>query len=565
MSYFSDQLKKHLSLACSIFYGIVLSMCLYSCASTGNPSGGKKDEKPPVMDSLRSVAGRQVKFKPRELVFYFDEFIEVKDATKQVLVSPPLTYIPKIKAKGKRLSFIFDEKEVLKDDATYTINFGDAIVDYHEGNKLSNFTYVFSTGPFLDSLNVAGKIINAQSHKGEGEMIVFLYDKTSDTIVKKEKPFYFAKPDKDGVFSFANIKSDTFRLFAIKDENLNYIYDLENEKIAFADSLIILSDTSISDLILHASLPTPDFRIKSVDSKSYGKIKLNCNSSPENKLPYTLSDDEVIHYPEIAADTFIINYKSDLDSFFVYLPEDTIKVKPKGKADFLKKMKFKKVSTNHSNIMLPSDSLVLRFNYPIENFSADSILLYDTIGLLDNVVYKISNDKKSLIIKYPWVAGENYILELDSAAIYNMYGIPLDSTGHAFTILTAEKSANLIVQISDLDSSQVYILRLYRDKTQITQLIIDESSSFEIAFKSLIPDKYNIEIIEDKNRNGQWDPADFTKKYQPESYVLVKGEKLRENKDTELTISFKKELEPIIEQKGNLKGLDTTNKLQIRQ
>ncbi|CAG0904664.1 unnamed protein product, partial [Darwinula stevensoni] len=164
----------------------------------GNPSGGKKDEKPPVMDSLRSVAGRQVKFKPRELVFYFDEFIEVKDATKQVLVSPPLTYIPKIKAKGKRLSFIFDEKEVLKDDATYTINFGDAIVDYHEGNKLSNFTYVFSTGLFLDSLNVAGKIINAQSHKGEGEMIVFLYDKTADTIVKKEKPFYFAKPDKDG-------------------------------------------------------------------------------------------------------------------------------------------------------------------------------------------------------------------------------------------------------------------------------------------------------------------------------------------------------------------------------
>ena len=565
MLYFSDQLKKHLSLAYCIFYGILLSIILYSCASTGNPSGGNKDEKPPVMDSLRSTAGRQVKFKPKELVFYFDEFIEVKDATKQVLVSPPLTYIPKIKAKGKRLNFTFNEKEVLKDDATYTINFGDAIVDYHEGNKLSNFTYVFSTGPFLDSLNVSGKIINAQTHKGEGEMVVFLYDKTADTIVKKEKPFYFAKPDKDGVFSFANIKADTFRLFAIKDENLNYTYDLENEKIAFADSLIILSDSSISDLILYASLPIPDFRIKSVDSKTYGKIKLNCNSSPENKLPYTLSDDQVVYYSEISADTFIINYKSELDSFFVYLPEDTIKVKPKGKADLLKKMKFKKISTNHNNVMLPSDSLVLRFNYPIENFSADSILLYDTIGLLDKVVYKISNDKKSLVIKYPWVAGENYILELDSASLYNMYGIPLDSTGHTFTILTAEKSANLLVKIADLDSSQVYILRLMRENTPITQLKIDESSAFDISFKSLIPDKYNIEIVEDKNRNGQWDPGDFTKKYQPEPYVLFKGEKLRENKDTEISISFKKELEPIVEQKGDFKGLDTTNKLQIRQ
>ena len=132
----------------------------YGCASGGQLTGGPKDTSPPVLDTLKSAPLQPLNYFPRRLEFFFDEFVQVKDPTKQVLVSPPLTYIPKVKERGKKVTFEFDPKEVLREDATYTINFGEAIVDFREGNKLSNFTYVFSTGDYIDSLSLKGRIIN---------------------------------------------------------------------------------------------------------------------------------------------------------------------------------------------------------------------------------------------------------------------------------------------------------------------------------------------------------------------------------------------------------------------
>jgi len=238
-----------------ILLGIIIFIA--GCASTGSPTGGPRDVTPPILDTLLSSPNKQLNFRPKELTFYFNEFVEVKDPIKQVLVSPPLLYIPQVKHRGKKVTFAFDEKEVLRENVTYTINFGEAIVDFHEGNKIDNFTYVFATGNTLDSLNLKGKILNALTNEPETDMVVFLYDDARDSIVRKEKPFYFAKPDKTGMYEFTNIKSDTFRLFAIKDENLNFLYDLETEKIAFYDSLIVLREDFDKELILTASLPKP--------------------------------------------------------------------------------------------------------------------------------------------------------------------------------------------------------------------------------------------------------------------------------------------------------------------
>lgn len=525
-----------------------------SCASIGNPSGGGMDKTPPKLDSLRSAVNYKVNFKPRELVFYFDEFVEVKDAIKQVLVSPPLTYIPKVKGKGKRVTFAFDEKEVLRENATYTINFGEAIVDFHEGNKLQNFTYVFATGSFLDSLNISGQVIDALTHEGEAEMAIYLYDNLQDSTVRKEKPFYFAKPNKEGKFEFRNIKSDTFRIFALKDENLNYKYDLENEKIAFVNELIVLRDTSVAGIELHASLPKPIFKVKSIDSKSYGKVKFNGNSTAPKDYKITLSEPNIKQYTEIVNDSILLWYETDLDSFNIFHANDTTKVKVKRPGDFLKKAKFRLNTNQLKKLMLPSDSLELRFNYPMSDFDPKNIVLYDTIGFLEDVKTSLSPDHKSLIIKYPWEAGATYVLELDSAALHSMYGIPLDSIGHIFTIITKDKSANLAIQLSQLDSNYQYLVRILKDNIPITSLSIKELSAYDIILKGLLPEKYNIEIIEDTNRNGQWDAGNFETKTQPERYLLHKGEKLRENKDTEWPIAFKDGQKPVTEKNQGLEN-----------
>jgi hypothetical protein len=535
-----------------------LAIGLYSCASTGNPSGGPKDVRPAKLDSLTSTPDKQLRFKPKQLVFNFDEFVEVKDPLKQVLVSPPLTYIPKVTTRGKRVTFTFDDKEVLRENATYTINFGEAIVDFTEGNKVNNFAYVFSTGDYLDSLNITGRILNALTNEPEPEMVVFLYDNLEDSIVRKEKPFYFAKPDKEGNFRFQNIKSDTFRIFAIKDENLNFKYDLESEKIAFVDSLITLTD-SLSPILLRASLPIPSFTIRTVNSKNYGKVNILCNTSPDLNIPYTVSYQNIIHHKETVGDSINIYYQTDQDSFYIYIADDTLKVKPKGYDEFMKKTKFKNTLINPSALLLPSDSLVFNFNYPIGDVAFESIEVYDTIGVLEGIQYSFLNNHKGLTIKYPWVAGEKYVIEMDSGIVKSIYGHVLDSIGHAITILTKDKTTNLNIKISTLDSTQNYVVRILKDKTFITQVSISEVTEYELMLKGLVPEKYNVEIIEDANKNGIWDPGNYDNKQQPEKFVLSKGEKLRENRDAEMLIDFKAGLQPKIEPKAGPQGLQNTN------
>lgn len=515
------------------------TLYLTGCASTGSPTGGPRDTRPPVMDTLLSSQNKLRNFRPKELTFYFDEFVEVKDPIKQVLVSPPLTYIPTVKHKGKKVTFVFDEKEILRDNATYTINFGEAVVDFHEGNKLNNFSYVFATGNDLDSLSLKGKIINSLTGEPETEMVIFLHDNTADSIVRKEKPFYFAKPDKTGAFEFKNIKSDTFRLFAVKDENLNYLYDLETEKMAYTDSLIILNDSFKTETILYASLPVPALKIQNFNTKTYGKINILCNTTPNEDISFTESDAAISLIKEVVNDSINFYYETDVDSFYVYILNDTIKVKPREREDFIKKSKFRRISATNSPQMLPADSLMIGFNFPVGSLDTDKIKLYDTIGQLENPTYTFSKDLKKIVIKYPWVAGEKYTVEIDSGLIRSIYGQAHDSIGLVFSILLPEKTAAMKTVINDLDSLHTYTVNILKDKTRVYQYVITGVTTSERLLKGLVPERYNIEIIRDENKNLKWDAGNYWNKTQPEQYKLVKGDKLRENRETEMIISWK--------------------------
>lgn len=541
-------------------------MGLYSCASTGRPQGGPKDRKPPVLDTLKSTPDQQLNVKPKELIFYFDEFVEVKDPIKQILVSPPLTYIPKVDVKGKRVAFKFDEKEVLRDQATYTINFGESLVDFHEGNKLENFTRVFSTGDFLDSLNIAGTIINAKTFEPENEMVVFLYDRLDDTIVRKEKPFYFAKPDKNGNFLFRNIKADTFRLFAIKDENINYKYDLESERIAFLDTFVILKDKSVDSIYLKASLPVPQLKLKTKELRNYGKLNLVYNSKIPGNLTYQTEPTSIKTYYDVAGDSLNIFYDSDLDSFYLYILQDTLKIKPKGKEDWMKKSKLKKSWVLPGNSIVPGDSVTIGFNLPLQNPDFNQWKIYDTIGILDDVKFSLMSSGLKVVMKYPWAAGETYTLSIDSAQVSSIYGHTLDSIGHQFLVLTPDKTARLNISVKDLDSTQVYVVNVFKDQTLFYSRSVSKADSISFVLSGLIPEKYNIEIFQDDNRNNVWDPCDYDKKRQPENYYYQKGDRLRENRDTDIKISWGDVIRKAFEPKEKKEGLpNSSNPLQIKK
>jgi hypothetical protein len=166
------------------------------------------------------------------------------NVNQQLIVSPPMEEKPEVKLRKKTL--IIEFEDTLKINTTYTFNFGDAIKDLHEGNKLQNFEYVFSTGDVLDSLSVRGTLKYSENLEAPDEPFsIMLYDDLRDSIPLLDIPLYVGRSDDSGVFSVNNLRADVYKVFALKDANNNYLFDLPSEEIAFLDSSLILNPETI--------------------------------------------------------------------------------------------------------------------------------------------------------------------------------------------------------------------------------------------------------------------------------------------------------------------------------
>ena len=210
------------------------------CANVVTPSGGPKDTIPPVV--LQSVPeNKSTNFQDKEIHITFDEYVVLNNPNSNIFISPPLENNPEYKLGGKSLIIKF--KEPLKSDATYSISFGEAIKDLHEGNVFKDYSFVFSTGENIDTLTLEGKLLQAADYKPSADFYVMLYTDDNDTISIDSlpyvsKPYYVTKSDKDGNFKFSGLKDNDYLIFALKDENSNMRFDLPNESIAFLDSLV---------------------------------------------------------------------------------------------------------------------------------------------------------------------------------------------------------------------------------------------------------------------------------------------------------------------------------------
>lgn len=240
-----------------------IAFFLTNCANPIAPTGGPKDETPPQLDTLHSTRNRQVRFEKQDIVLAFDEWVELKDAFNQVVISPPLEFRPTIERKKKTIQLKFDEREVLRDSATYVVNFGEAIRDLTEGN-VAPIVFVFSTGDYIDSLTLEGRIIDAYTLEPVKDVLFMLYENLADSVFRKERPFYFSKTDEQGNFKVNNIKAGYFKAAALADKNLNYRFDSEAEKVAFLDTAVFIGEIIVSE---RDSFSTP---IDSLQNDSLG-------------------------------------------------------------------------------------------------------------------------------------------------------------------------------------------------------------------------------------------------------------------------------------------------------
>ena len=212
----------------------------YSCASMGTPDGGPYDEMPPKF--IGSNPGlHAVNAKSKKLELAFDEFIKLEKAAEKVVVSPPQLEQPEIKVVGKKV--VIELLDSLKDSTTYTIDFSDAIVDNNEGNPMGHFTYSFSTGAAIDTIEVAGTVLNAANLEPIKGIQVGLHKNLNDSALVKLPFDRVSRTDSRGHFSIRGVAPGKYRIYALMDGNQNYLFDSKTEMIAYSDSIIVPSMT----------------------------------------------------------------------------------------------------------------------------------------------------------------------------------------------------------------------------------------------------------------------------------------------------------------------------------
>jgi len=245
------------------------------CAQIGAPTGGPRDTIPPRLVGSTPPLN-SISYTGNRITLSFNEYIEVKDVQNNVLVSPYQSNTPAIEFKLKTVTIRL--KDSLLPNTTYSINFGNAIVDNNEGNPLKNFTYVFSTGKQIDSLELKGKLLMAETGGSDSTLMVMLYRNAVDSSVLKNKPNYIARPDGSGNFRFDHLPAGNYSVFALKDGDGSKTYNAKVETFAFANGPVLVSAN------------TPPVTLYAYAESKSSKPKTATRPSPgDKKLKYTVT------------------------------------------------------------------------------------------------------------------------------------------------------------------------------------------------------------------------------------------------------------------------------------
>ena len=540
----------------------ICAILVVACAQPFNPQGGPRDETPPVLDQQESTTNFQVNFRKQDITLVFDEFINLNNPNTNVLISPPLDIKPNIYTRGKEVRIDFDESLGLKKDATYVINFGDAIRDYTENNPLENFSFIFSTGAFIDSLTINGTVVDAYTREPVEETLVMLYDEFRDSIVYEERPFYFAKTLDDGTFEIRNIRADSFKLFVLTDGNANFKKDLDSEMIGFIEEPILVSDgTSGSSYTIELFLPFQKFAVEEYTADTYGKVILLFNDDAEN-VQLSNSVEMVDDFIETSGDSLIYWYQSEVDTKFeLFLQQDeftdTINIRSRSKSEFLEESSFgtgslssgssRRRSRNNRNEarakvvrLAPGAEPSILFNAPISTVdTAACQLMVDSLTSISVDCRIDSINRRKLVVDHFFDIDSSFEMRLDSGKIVSIYDQGNQESMYQFNVGTPDEYGTLSIKIEEglFSDSLFYILELLRGENLYRNSVLESRQDTSLVFELVPPGTYSIRLTEDKNRNRKWDTGSYKEKRFAERIVTKVLENIREGWETEFLIS----------------------------
>lgn len=509
---------------------VFMTLALHQCARRGSPTGGPKDTDPPVMIKAEPE-NLSTNFKTSKIRLYFDEYIKLQDVQNQLIVSPPFQYPPDISPQGGTSKYVeIIIKDTLRENTTYTLNFGQSIVDNNENNPSINLSYVFSTGDYIDSLALLGVVKDAFSKETDEFISVMLYEidtAYTDTVITKKPPNYITNTlDSTTIFRLQNLKAGKYRLLAIKDEGKNNLYDPVTDKIGFVEDTISLPTDSIYLLSLFREIS--EYGLSTPKFSAANKIIFGFRGSDESLKINTLSTipDSIVPYVAKEPGKDTLNYwftPFEVDSLLFEVHNERLQ----------KRDTFTVKTRNlppDSLVLAPSyrtsigflDTMALSANIPLRKIDTAMVSMISKDSLsqaLDIQLDTLSNRMEFYFDKEP---NESYALSILPGALTDIFGATNDSMLYRLKTGSYADYGNLRIRLEGAINYPV-ILQLTEPKGKVVRSIVSEEDML-YEFNLLEPKKYLLRLIIDSNANQRWDTGNFYEKLQPERVIYFPQE-----------------------------------------
>ena len=549
----------------------------HSCANTTTPpSGGPKDTIPPIITEVYPLPGQtNVPTSKTNLKVEFNEYVVVKDP-KSLYLSPPLEKAPKFKIQGKAVVVYFEND--LDSNKTYTLDVTNAIADNNEGNMFPGYTMVFSTGDRIDSMMVTGVVQDCNTLQPIKGATVMLYKDHADSAVFLKRPDAAVKTDDWGFFCLRNIQDTLYRMYAIVDDNNNNMYEAENEKVAFIDTLVRPIEKvrdSIPELMkfdmkdtVNCQTRKTEYALNIFREKPTKQLIVNKERVGERTAyitfmaPYAqidslwikgISQKKIITQFNLVQDSLEIwvnDPKPQPDTLFLnvkYMKTDTLGMlnsfveeiklaKPKsllaGKSS---KKDIKKEDTTCVFTLEAKPELVeqygftMEFKYPIVEDAFDSLVLrtvnprqQENLGKYTVTQDSLNLRKYTIRPKDKFQKGWEYFLKVPHRKFKDINGFYNDSTEVKVSLPSDDKLSTLFLVLSDVSNRYIVdLLSEKRDKV-LRSYIVDKAET--LTFPYITAGKYSIRFTEDLNGNGLVDTGNLLEHKQPEKVLFYKLE-----------------------------------------
>lgn len=444
------------------------------CANIVPPEGGLRDTLAPVLTKATPVNATR-NFSNNRITFSFDEYVDLENYQQNVIVSPVPNNMPIISRKLNTI--LVRLRDTLQPNTTYSINFGKAIKDINEGNIMKDFTYIFSTGSYIDSLQFTGKVILAETGEVDSTLTILLHSTPEDSALINKRPRYVTKTDATGNFIFRNLPPDTFYVYALKDEGGSYRYMSTEQLFAFRDTSVITGPQT-KPVTLYA------YAAKKEEKERPAATSRNNNKATEKRL----------------------RYQSNLNA---------------GKQELL-------------------DQFTLTFETPLRSFDSSKIHL-STDSSYTPVTghrWEMDSTKKKLALVYTWNENISYNLILEKDFATDTLGQQLLKNDTLnFISKTKSDYGKLSIRFRNLDLSKNPVL-LFVQGTDLKRSYPLNAATFTVPL--IEPGEYSLRILYDDNKNGRWDPGVFFgKRIQPELvHPVPRSVNIRPNWDNRFEIAL---------------------------